>query len=200
MDPAWAAGMVANSLPPTRPPPLPTGPPIQAPPPQGGPPGGMPGQPQPPGLGAPPPGHGGPMPPQAQGNPQLQLPGQGQQKVEQLVNQHFQERMKALQQAVQQAGGQVYPFSIGRTPEEQDALFRRAVAKYGDEKVAAQYVSPMGKSRHEHGAGMRYGMGPGAIAADLRGDLHIAQKLAPLFGLEFNDKMNPWHVSVAGLK
>jgi D-alanyl-D-alanine carboxypeptidase len=131
-------------------------------------------------------------------NPQLQIGNQ--EKTLPSVNEHFADRLAQLQSAVHSAGGQIYPFSVGRSPQEQDELYRRAIQKYGDEKVARQYVSPRGQSRHEHDAGLRYGLGPGSVAADLRGDLAIASRLAAMYGLEFNDKNNPWHVTMAGLK
>ena len=173
----------------------------------GGPPGSSGGGNKPPfdpgsGYGGPGPSHGPPGTNAggAMSNPQLAPPSSPQDPNVGMVNQHFQERLAALQDAVQKSGGAIYPFSMSRTPQEQEQLFRSAVDKYGDEKVARQYVSPAGTSRHEHNAGLRYGLGPGAIAADLRGDLAMASRLAAMYGLEFNDKNNPWHITLAGLK
>jgi hypothetical protein len=116
------------------------------------------------------------------------------------MNPLFLQRFAALQKAVRAHGGDLDMFSGARDDETQAKLFMDAVAKYGTEALAKKFISPPGKSHHHPNAGLQFGVGDGAVGADLRGDLAIAHKLAPHFGVEFGDKNNPWHVALAGLK
>lgn len=116
------------------------------------------------------------------------------------LNAEFARRFDGLQKAVQDAGGDVTFFSASRDHEQQAQLFNDALAKYGSVAEAKKHVSPPGKSHHDPHAGLRHGVGDGAVGGDIRGDLAIAYQLAPHFGLEFPEKNQPWHLSMAGLK
>lgn len=157
--------------------------------PQGGPPQGMqPGQ-----LSAAP--TGDPAQDQQQ---QQQQPLRGRPPVGGL-NPDFAHRFVQLQQAVRDAGGDLYIFSGARDQQRQQQLFQEAVAKYGDPKVAAKHVKPPGKSAHDPQYGATRGLGLGSVGVDIRGDLAIAHKLAPQFGIEFPNQTHPWHMEMAGV-
>jgi hypothetical protein len=47
---------------------------------------------------------------------------------------------------------------------------------------------------------MKYGLGDGAVASDLRGDLAMAHKLAARYGLAFPLGNEAWHVELAGIR
>lgn len=115
------------------------------------------------------------------------------------LNHMLADRFGRLQQAVEAHGGTLYVYSGARDKHQQAQLYRDAVGKYGSEQEAKKRVSPPGKTDHDPHAGLALGIGDGAIGMDLRGDLAIAHKLAPHFGLEFSKKQ-PWHVSIAGIK
>lgn len=109
------------------------------------------------------------------------------------------DRFSRLQKAVEAHGGMLYLYSGARDHRQQNQLYQDAVSKYGSEREAKKRVAPPGKSDHDPNAGLAFGIGDGAIGADIRGDLAIAHKLAAHFGLEF-DKKTPWHMRIAGLK
>jgi Lysozyme like domain/D-alanyl-D-alanine carboxypeptidase len=88
-----------------------------------------------------------------------------------------------LQQLINASNGRVFFVSGFRTEEHQAELFRAAVKKYGSEKAARKWVAPPGKSHHNHG-----------MAADLGGDLTLAHRLAPTFGLKFPMPWEKWHI------
>jgi hypothetical protein len=93
----------------------------------------------------------------------------------------------------------LYIYSGARHPHHQAQLFRDAVGKYGSVQEAKKHVALPGKSDHDPGAGLSLGLGDGAIGVDVRGDLAIAHKLAPHFGVEFSKK-TPWHMTLSGVK
>lgn len=115
------------------------------------------------------------------------------------LNPTFATRLMALQQSVRRAGGDLYVFSGSRTKQQQMQLFNDALAKYGNEREAMKRVKLPGKSTHDPEFGLQFGIGPGALGVDLRGDIHLAQKLAPHHGLVFPQQTHPWHVEFAGL-
>jgi hypothetical protein len=115
------------------------------------------------------------------------------------LNHMLADRFARLQKAVEAHGGQLYIYSGSRNHQQQAQLYQDAVSKYGSEREGKKRVAPPGKSDHDPNAGLQHGIGDGAIGADIRGDLAIAHKLAPHFGLEFSQK-TPWHVAIAGLK
>jgi hypothetical protein len=102
-------------------------------------------------------------------------------------------------QAVREKGGEIYMYEGPRTPEQQEERLKRETARYGDIKEAMKRVKPPGKSSHDPSYGNKFGLGPGALGADLRGDLQLAYELAPQFGLVFSSKSQPWHIELAGL-
>jgi hypothetical protein len=115
------------------------------------------------------------------------------------LNPDFAHRFIQLQNAVREAGGDLYIFSGARDQDRQGKLFQEAVAKYGDPKVAMKHVKPPGKSAHDPQYGASRGLGMGSVGVDIRGDLAIAHKLAPQFGIEFPNQTHPWHMEMAGV-
>lgn len=115
-------------------------------------------------------------------------------------NPDFEDRVGGLLEAIRQEGGQANIFSGPRSTARQEQMYLSALEKYGDEALARKYYAPPGESLHEAQAGLKYGLGPGALAADLSGDLNRIYELAPRFGLEFANKQQPWHVQYSGLK
>ena len=91
-----------------------------------------------------------------------------------------------LQQLINASGGRIFLVSGYRSVERQQQLFNAAVKKYGSAQAARKWVAPPGKSNHNHG-----------IAADLGGDLALAHKLAPQFGLRFPMAHEKWHIEPA---
>lgn len=116
------------------------------------------------------------------------------------LNAEFARRFKLLQAAVQQAGGELYIYSGGRDAEHQAQLYQAALRKYGSESEARKWVAPPGKSNHDTHAGLKYGLGDGAVASDLRGDLAMAHKLAAKYGLVFPLANEAWHIELAGIR
>jgi hypothetical protein len=114
------------------------------------------------------------------------------------LNHLLADRFQRLQKAVEAHGGTLYLYSGARDIQQQGKLYQDAVSKYGSEKEAKKYVKPPGKSDHDPHAGIALGIGDGAVGADIRGDLAIAHKLAPHFGIEF-DKKHAWHMRIAGI-
>lgn len=96
----------------------------------------------------------------------------------------FAAQLKAL---IAASGGKVKLMSGYRTPERQEMLFAAAVKKYGSAAAASKWVAPPGKSNHNKG-----------LAADLGGDLALAAKLAPQFGLYRPMTHEPWHFEPIG--
>lgn len=88
-----------------------------------------------------------------------------------------------LEQLVAASGGRIQLMSGFRSVERQQQLWDQAVKKYGSEQAARKWVAPPGKSNHNRG-----------VAADLKGDLKLAARLAPQFGLHFPMGHEPWHV------
>jgi len=115
------------------------------------------------------------------------------------LNAMLADRFARLQKAVEAHGGMLYIYSGARHPRQQAQMLQDAVGKYGSVQEAKKHVALPGKSDHDPGAGVALGLGDGAIGVDVRGDLAIAHKLAPHFGLEFNKK-TPWHMNLAGVK
>jgi len=116
------------------------------------------------------------------------------------LNAEFARRFKLLQHAVKQAGGDLYIYSGGRDAKQQAGLYQAALKKYGSESAARKWVAPPGKSNHDTHAGLKYGLGDGAVASDLRGDLAMAHKLAAKYGLMFPLSNEAWHIELAGIR
>ena len=116
------------------------------------------------------------------------------------LNAEFARRFALLQKAIQQAGGDLTIYSGSRDANKQAGLYQAALAKYGSESEARKWVAPPGKSNHDTHAGLKYGLGDGAVASDLRGDLAMAHKLAARYGLAFPLGNEAWHVELAGIR
>lgn len=95
----------------------------------------------------------------------------------------FEGRLNAL---IAASDGAVWIESGDRDTETQTRLWNEAVAKYGPEE-ARNWVAPPGHSNHEKG-----------IAVDLGGDLELAARLAPQFGLYRPMSWEPWHFEPVG--
>lgn len=98
----------------------------------------------------------------------------------------FEARLNAM---VEASDGAIWINSGDRDTETQQRLWDEAVAKYGEDE-ARNWVAPPGNSFHEKGK-----------AADLGGDLKLAARLAPEYGLWFpmpGDDWEPWHVEPIG--
>jgi hypothetical protein len=88
-----------------------------------------------------------------------------------------------LERMIAASGGRIRLGSGYRSVERQQQLWDAAVQKYGSEEAARKWVAPPGRSNHNHG-----------IAGDLQGDLELAHQLAPMYGLAFPMKHEPWHI------
>lgn len=96
----------------------------------------------------------------------------------------FAAKVRAL---VAASGGRVTIVSGKRSVERQAQLWSAALRKYGSAAAARKWVAPPGRSRHNHGT-----------AVDLGGDLALAAKLAPQFGLHRPLKNEAWHFEPMG--
>lgn len=96
------------------------------------------------------------------------------------LNSDFQMR---LNQLVAASGGRITFKSGYRDVAKQTQLWNAALKKYGSVAAARKWVAPPGHSNHEQG-----------LAMDLGGDLALAHKLAPQFGLVFPLSNEAWHV------
>lgn len=92
-----------------------------------------------------------------------------------------------LEGLLAEADGAVWLVSGHRDHDRQAALWAAALKKYGSEKEARKWVAPPGHSNHESG-----------FAGDLRGDLALAHRLAPKYGLYFPMAHEPWHIEPLG--
>ncbi len=96
--------------------------------------------------------------------------------------------LRQLIAAVEAEGGEIRVVSGHRTWAEQYRIWQDAKRRHGGWRNARRWAAPPGCSNHNRG-----------WAADLAGDLHIAQRLAPQFGLVFPMAHEPWHVELAGI-
>jgi hypothetical protein len=96
----------------------------------------------------------------------------------------FQARLNAM---IGASNGKITITSGYRSYDKQKAMFEQAVKDHGSEAAAQRYVAKPGESNHNKG-----------IAADLGGDIELAHKLAPQFGLHFPMDWEPWHVQPLG--
>lgn len=85
---------------------------------------------------------------------------------------------------------QLQVFSGYRSPTKQAELYNRALQKYGSPQAARQWVAPPNKSQHNKGmaADLKY-LSPQAKA--------WVRENAPVHGLSFPLKNEPWHVELA---
>jgi hypothetical protein len=96
----------------------------------------------------------------------------------------FQAKLMAM---IGASGGKIKIVSGYRSNEEQAAL--RAKAEKAHPGEADKWAAKPGSSNHNKG-----------FAADLGGDLELAHKLAPQFGLHFPMSWEDWHVEPLGLR
>lgn len=139
-------------------------------------------------------------PPEGGGPQTMPAPGTSPEVPESGLNPALEERFTALRNAIREQGGDLYIYSGPRNKEQQEGLVKETAAKYGSMDEAMKRVKAPGKSSHDPEYGIPLGMGPGALGVDIRGDLHLAHKLGPHFGLVFPSKSQPWHMEYAGLK
>jgi len=100
----------------------------------------------------------------------------------------FARRLRALQQDVRRQGGVLRINDGWRSYEESLVIWRHAKRKYGGWQAAKRWAAPPGCSNHVRGK-----------AADLRGSLRLAHRLAPKHGLVFPMSWEPWHVELRGI-
>lgn len=98
----------------------------------------------------------------------------------------FRSRLRSLQRDVRRHGGRVQINSGFRDYQEQSRLWRDAKRKHGGWRGARRWVAPPGCSNHNKGT-----------AADLKGDLKLAHRLAGKHGLAFPMSHEPWHAENA---
>lgn len=98
----------------------------------------------------------------------------------------FTARMNAL---IAASGGRIRIVSHVRSRAQQQQLWNDAIKKYGSPDAARKWVAPPGHSNHEKG-----------LAVDLGGDLGLAHKLAPQFGLVAPMPWEDWHFEPVGLR
>jgi hypothetical protein len=97
----------------------------------------------------------------------------------------------ALQQLINASGGRLWINSGYRSDARQVQLWNDALAKYGSEQAASNWVA---KPESLGGKGSNHTRG---LAADLGGDLALAHQLAPQFGLVFPLYNEAWHIEPA---
>jgi LAS superfamily LD-carboxypeptidase LdcB len=98
----------------------------------------------------------------------------------------------AIDRMVADAPGKISVSSGYRTPEQQEALWNEAAAKYPDPELRENYVARPGASSHNYG-----------LAADLSyaddAALKWAQENAAKYGLNFRMGHEDWHVEPANI-
>jgi len=93
-----------------------------------------------------------------------------------------------VDQLIAASQGKIYLTSGYRSDALQAQLYQQAVEKYGATQ-AGNWVAPPGKSNHNRG-----------LAVDLGGDIDLAHRLAPQFGLVFPMSWEPWHLEPVGAR
>lgn len=93
----------------------------------------------------------------------------------------------AVNKLIAASGGRVKITSGKRSTQRQSQLWAQALKKYGSPAAARKWVAPPGRSKHDRGE-----------AYDLGGDIALAAKLAPQFGLHRPMSHEPWHFELAG--
>ncbi|MEA2434022.1 MAG: zinc D-Ala-D-Ala carboxypeptidase [Actinomycetota bacterium] len=96
----------------------------------------------------------------------------------------------AVDELVAAARGQVRLVSGWRSYEQQAALWRAALEKYGSPELADDWVARPGTSMHERG-----------LAVDLGGDIGLALQLIKQLGLPLRRTLSnePWHFELNGV-
>lgn len=97
-------------------------------------------------------------------------------------------RLRALIRDVRRHGGNLHINDGWRSYQESVVIWQHAKRKYGGWRGAKHWAAPPGCSNHVKG-----------YAADLRGSLRLAHRLAPRHGLVFPMSWEPWHVELRGI-
>lgn len=98
-----------------------------------------------------------------------------------------------LQAMIEASGGRLSVVSGYRSVEEQTALWNGALAKYGSEDEARNWVAPPGSSNHNYGVAVDLG-----LETDDATDWAHAN--AARFGLQFPMDWEPWHIEPIGVR
>lgn len=95
----------------------------------------------------------------------------------------------AVERLIAGSDGRVHVVSGYRSMAEQQALWARALQRYGSAEEADDWVAPPGHSMHERG-----------LAVDLDGDLGLAASLVDELGLPLYRPLpnEPWHFELVG--
>ncbi|MCW2928648.1 MAG: Lytic transglycosylase catalytic [Thermoleophilia bacterium] len=123
-------------------------------------------------------------------NPSYRLPGMRQVfNVPQRLTPGFRTRLAALQRDVARHGGRLVVEEGWRSYEDSLRIWKAAKRERGGWARAKTWAAPPGCSNHVRGQ-----------AADLKGSLQLAHRLAARHGLVFPMSHEPWHVERSGLK
>jgi hypothetical protein len=117
------------------------------------------------------------------------LPGMRQVfRIPQRYEPGFRTRLGALMRDVERHGGKITVEEGWRSYEDSMRIWRKAKARRGGWQRAKKWAAPPGCSNHVRG-----------WAADLKGDLGLAHRLAARHNLVFPMSHEPWHVELAGI-
>lgn len=100
----------------------------------------------------------------------------------------FRTSLGALMRDVRRHGGRITVEEGWRSYEDSLRIWNKAKRQRGGWHRAKTWAAPPGCSNHVRG-----------LAADLKGDLALAHRLAPRHGLVFPMSHEPWHVERAGI-
>lgn len=101
----------------------------------------------------------------------------------------FRTRLGALIRDVERHGGKLRVEEGWRSYEDSLLIWKRAKRERGGWERAKTWAAPPGCSNHVRG-----------LAADLKGSLPLAHRLAARHGLVFPMRHEPWHVERAGIR
>jgi len=101
----------------------------------------------------------------------------------------FERDLRRLQNDVNRHGGRLIVEEGWRSYEDSMRIWRATKKERGGWTKAKAWAAPPGCSNHVRGK-----------AADLKGSLKLAHRLAPKYGLVFPMPHEPWHVERVGLK
>ncbi|MCW2960177.1 MAG: Lytic transglycosylase catalytic [Thermoleophilia bacterium] len=118
------------------------------------------------------------------------LPGMTQVfDIPQRMKPEFAGRLRLLAKDVRSRGATLEVEEAWRSYEDSMRIWKAAKRKRGGWKNAKVWAAPPGCSNHVRG-----------LAADLQGNLALAKRLAPKYGLVFPMAHEPWHVELAGIR
>jgi hypothetical protein len=101
---------------------------------------------------------------------------------------NFARRLRALQRDVRAHGGRLRMTEGWRSYDDQLRIWRYTKKRYGGWQNARRWAAAPGCSNHGRG-----------WAADMRGSIALAHRLAGRHGLTFPMAHEPWHVELAGI-